>query len=416
MSLIDRDDLSAGELNALAVAHRRAGRLQEALVAIDQALSQSPQDDAALNTLGNCLKDAGEIASAAEAYKAAIARNPENHQALCNLALLLGEFGCNAEAELLYGEALKIAPEEAEARFGLAVTLLLQGRLAEAWPLYEARWQRAGLTPRRYDSPRWQGEPLEGRKLLLHGEQGYGDAIMTLRWLPLLQARGIRPLLHLPAPLLRLAALSFPEVEALDDRQPAPPHDAHAPLLSLPGLFGTDEASIPARVPYLAADPAEAGDWRARLAGLDRPVGLVWAGSPRHPNDANRTLALETLEPLIAAAPGRWVSLQVGCDAAQQAWLARHGIPDLGLELPDFAATAALMTALERVVAVDTASAHLAGALGRPLDLLLPFAPDWRWQCGRADSPWYPTARLHRQPTPGDWQAVVAEVADALSE
>lgn len=412
--MIEPDALTAAELNALAVAHRRAGRLEEALAAVDRALTLAPGNDVAFNTLGNCLKDAGEIASAAEAYKAAIARNADNRDALCNLALLLSDFGCNDEAEALYRAALRVAPEDPEARFGLAVTLLLQGRLAEAWPLYEARWQRAGLAPRRYDSPRWQGEALAGRTLLLHGEQGYGDSIMALRWLPLLQARGIRPLLHLPAPLLRLAGLSFPAVERLDEREPAPAHDAHAPLLGLPGLFGADEAAIPAEVPYLAADPQEVADWRARLAG-GRRIALVWAGSPKHPNDANRTIGPDVLEPLIAAAPGCWVSLQLGADAAQQAWLARHGIADLGGELADFAATAAVLQAVERVVAVDTATAHLAGALGRPLDLLLPFAPDWRWQCGRSDSPWYPSARLHRQPTPGDWAAVIAGLAGALA-
>lgn len=414
MSLIAPDELTAAELNAFAVAHRRSGRLQEALVLVDRALTLAPDDDAAFNTLGNCLKDAGEIASAAEAYKAAIARNPANHEALCNLALLLGEFGCEDEAEALYREALTVAPGAPEARFGLAITLLLQGRLAEAWPLYEARWQRPGLVPRHYDSPRWQGGDLAGRSLLLHGEQGYGDAIMALRWLPLLQARGIRPLLHLPTALLRLAACGFPDVERLDSSQPPPPHDAHAPLLSLPGLFEAEEADLPQRIPYLAADAAEVADWRARLAGIRKPIALVWAGNPHHPNDAKRTIQLEALEPLIAAAPDRWVSLQVGLGAEQAAWLVRHGIPDLGSELADFAATAALLLAVERVVAVDTAAAHLAGALGRPLDLLLPFTPDWRWQRNRADSPWYPTARLHRQPTPGDWPSAVAALTAGL--
>lgn len=414
MSLIESDALTAAELNGLAVAHRRAGRLEEALAAVDRALTLAPDDDAAFNTLGNCLKDAGEIASAAEAYKAAIARNPANREALCNLALLLSDFGCNEEAEVLYREALTTAPDDPEVRFGLAVTLLLQGRLAEAWPLYEARWQRQGLAARRYGSPRWQGEALRGRTLLLHGEQGYGDDIMALRWLPLLKARGIRPILHLPAPLLRLAAASFPEVERLDEREPAPAHDAHAPLLGLPGLFGAEEATIPAEIPYLAADPAEAAAWRTRLAAGGPRIALVWAGSPKHPNDARRTIGLDLLEPLIAAAPGRWVSLQVGADRAQRDWLARHGIEELGSELADFAATAAVLQAVERVVSVDTATAHLAGALGRPLELLLPFAPDWRWQCGRADSPWYPSARLHRQPTPGDWPSVVAALAASL--
>ncbi len=419
MSLIDSEELSAAELNALAIAHRRAGRLQEALVAVDRALTLAPDDDAAFNTLGNCLKDAGEFASALESYKAAIARNAENHEAFCNLALLLSDFGCNDEAEAFYRQALDLAPEDAEARFGLAVTLFLQGRLAEAWPLYEARWQRAGLSARRYDSPRWAGpaDKATGRRLLLHGEQGYGDDIMALRWLPLLLALGVRPLLHLPRPLLRLARLSFPDVECLDERDPAPAHDAHAPLLSLPGLFAAEEATLPAAVPYLAADPADVQAWRQRLAGLDGPptTGLVWAGSPKHPNDARRTLPLEALEPLLAALPDRWASLQVGCSPAQQAWLARQGIADLGIGLGDFADTAALLLALDRLVAVDTAAAHLAGALGRPLELLLPFAPDWRWQCGRSDSPWYPTARLHRQTTPGDWTPVMQRLGETLA-
>jgi hypothetical protein len=293
--------------------------------------------------------------------------------------------------------------------------LLLRGELREGFEKYESRWRLETLPPRGFPAPLWNGEDLSGRTILLHAEQGYGDTIQCLRYVPQVAARGGWVVLEVPKELLGLAR-RLPEVGQLLARGDALPRfDLQCPLFSLPRAFATTIETIPAQVPYLSAEPEAIARWRIRLG--ERPglkVGLAWAGSPQHRNDARRSIAIETLLPLLRLEGVRWFSLQVGERAADLARLPGGLVTDLSPDLIDFAETAAVIGNLDLVIAVDTASAHLAGALGRPAWVLLRARPDWRWLLEREDSPWYPSLRLFRQHRPGDWEEVVRRVAAAL--
>jgi hypothetical protein len=259
---------------------------------------------------------------------------------------------------------------------------------------------------------------LEGRSLLLHTEQGLGDAVQFIRYLPLAAQRGARIIIECQAELQRLFQTMSGNYQTVVRGQPLPAFDLHCPLLSLPWVFGTNLASIPNDVPYLHADAEDAGRWQDRLGGHCAllKVGLAWAGKPTHQNDRNRSMKLARLAPLGQLPGVHFFSLQKGTAAAEaKAPPAGMELVDWTEELKDFADTAALIANLDLVIAVDTAVVHLAGAMGKPVWTLLPFASDWRWLLDRADSPWYPTMRLFRQATPGDWDGVIRRVAAELS-
>jgi hypothetical protein len=264
----------------------------------------------------------------------------------------------------------------------------------------------------------WRGESLGGKTILLHAEQGFGDSLMLLRYAPLVAARGGRVVVEVPRALERLAArLAGGPYTLVAAGQPLPAFDLHCPLMSLPLAFGTTPETIPAAVPYFSAAPDAIARWRARLAtAAGMKIGIVWAGNPVHLNDASRSIALDRLASLFELPETQWYSLQVGERASDLAKLPAGRITDLAPDLTDFAETAAAISALDLVISVDTAVAHLAGALGHAVWILLPFDPDWRWLLERGDSPWYPTARLFRQPKRGDWDSVVHALRDALRE
>src|SRR5262249_45342401 len=247
-------------------------------------------------------------------------------------------------------------------------------------------------------------------------EQGFGDSLMLLRYAPLVAARGARVVIEVPRALERLAGrLPHGPYTVLAAGMPLPPFDLHCPLMSLPLAFRTPVETIPAAIPYFAVAPDAVARWRARFAtAAGMKVGVVWAGNPIHKNDALRSLALDRLSALFEVPGTQWYSLQVGDRAADLAKLRGGRITDLSAELTDFAETAAAITALDLVIGVDTAVVHLAGALGKPVWVLLPFDPDWRWLLGRGDSPWYPSARMVRQQSPGDWDGVIASVRGTL--
>jgi hypothetical protein len=259
---------------------------------------------------------------------------------------------------------------------------------------------------------------LEDRILLLHTEQGLGDAIQFIRYLPLVAQRGGRIIIECQAELQRLFQTMDERWQIVVRGQPLPAFDLHCPLLSLPRVFGTDLANVPNIVPYLHADAQDVRRWQHRLAGHSPnvKVGLAWAGSPTHKNDRNRSMKLATLAPLGQLSGVCLFSLQKGA-AAAEAKTPPDGMKmiDWTDELYDFADTAALIANLDLVIAVDTAVVHLSGAMGKPVWTLLPFVPDWRWLLQREDSPWYPSMRLFRQPRIGDWDSVITRVVDALS-
>jgi hypothetical protein len=315
-----------------------------------------------------------------------------------------------------FDRALDVAPDHAGAHWNLAWELLRHGRLSEGWSHYEWRWKWDGFgdRPRGFPQPQWDGACLEGKRILLHAEQGLGDAIQFARYAPLVAARGGRVVLEVPRPLVRLMG-SLDGVEtvlARGDRLPA--FDCHCPLMSLPHVFGTTLETIPSEVPYLSAPrraPAVAGQGSGRL----RSIGLVWAGSPGHARDERRSIALDLFAPLTQIEGLRWHSLQKG-PAAAALVTPPPGltIVNLGASIGDFADTAAMVASLDLVISVDTSVAHLAGALGTPVWILVPAKSDWRWLIDRDDSPWYPTARLFRQHTERDWGSVVDQVRHAL--
>jgi hypothetical protein len=270
----------------------------------------------------------------------------------------------------------------------------------------------------RSEAPRWDGGDLNGRTVLVHNEQGFGDTIQFIRYLPEVCRRGGKIILACQRELFSLLK-GFPGIDhCIANDEPTPPgsvdHQVCCPLLSLPGLLGTTAENIPADIPYLKADAEKARQWRQRLAGEERrKIGLAWAGRPNHPNDHNRSLNFSALAPLAEIPDARLINLQLG-PAAGQAAESLLKLTDWTDELKDFSDTAGLIENLDLVITADTAIAHLAGAMGKRVWVLLPFIPDWRWMLKRTDSPWYPTMRLFRQRRIGDWATPIAQVAEAL--
>jgi tetratricopeptide (TPR) repeat protein len=390
----------------------RLGRPRDAVAMLQAAVTRDPSHAAAHLNLGNAWLDLDRFAEAEAQLRRAIALAPALAEAHASLGFLLTSTGRLAEAAAACDEAIRLRPEFAQAYWNRSFTELLAGDYARGWEDYEwrKRHDRFGKHFRRLAGPEWHGEALAGRRLLVFAEQGLGDTIQFARFLPLLRALGAHVMLAC-APSLRTLLGQLP-VEVVAKDTTLPPYDLWIDQMSLPRLLGADAHGIPAAGGYLAADPLRLAAWRGRLPPGPL-VGLVWAGNPEHSNDARRSMPAASLAPLLACRRARFVSLQVGAnpDVAR-----RLGLIDCTAALTDFAETAALVSALDLVVAVDTSTAHLAGALGRPTWVVLPYAPDWRWMVGRDDSPWYASMRLFRQRRPGDWSELIGRVVAALAE
>jgi len=382
----------------------------------EQALRRWPDMAGLWTGLGNHLLELGEIVGAEEAFARAVALKPERAEARINLGIVLHRQDRPEAALLLYAEAaaLEEGPSSSSAlRWNRALSLLALGRLEEGFADYETRDYLDAY--RRLPFPRWDGRPFPGKTLLLHAEQGYGDAIQFARYAALAKERGgpgAQVLLACDPPLERLLA----RVRGVAGIVPASALaaarcDWEAPLLSLPHLFNTRLETIPAAVPYIDLE----GERTERRPGEPSRIGLVARGNPKYGNDRRRSIPSEALAALPRAAPAgvRWVGFHHGGNRPRgtEGWL-EEGLTGVA----DFYDTALRLREMDLVIAVDTATAHLAGALGVPVWVLLPFAPDWRWLRGRSDSPWYPTARLFRQPRDGAWEEVVAEVAQVLAD
>jgi len=391
----------------LALAMHRCGEMHDAIRLYRTVLARAPGEAHALNGLGAALARSGDHAGAVAALRQALAVKPGFPEAELNLGRLLRAEGRLGEATALFSAALAARPEFAEAQWNRALVRLLAGDLPGAWPDFEARWALPGVVPPAIPRPRWAGEPLAGRTILLTPEQGLGDTIQFARYAPVLAGQGARVLLGVQSPLKGLLTGLADAVIA--EGEVLPPFDCHLPLLSVPGVLRNGLGDLPCAVPYLQASPEAVARWQAMLGGEGLRVGLVWSGNPAHPNDANRSMPLAALAPLLEVAGARFFALQMG--AAREA---HPLVTDLADRLTDFTETAAALSALDLLVSVDTAALHLAGALGRPAWALLPQDPDWRWLLGRSDSPWYPSLRLFRQAAPRDWSAPVASAVEAL--
>jgi tetratricopeptide (TPR) repeat protein len=410
--------------NNLGVALRKQGRLDEAIVEFRQAVALEPGSAGAHSNLGGALRDQGRLDEAIASFQHAVALKPDHHEGHLNLGNSLNDQGSPDEAAESFARALALQPDDADAHFGAALVRLVQGDLERGFAEYEWRWRCPSFAGGQRALPAgamWNGGPLDGRTILLHAEQGLGDTLQFARYAPLVATRGGRVVLEVQPELLPLLR-GLPGVEQLVARgERLPSFEVHAPLLSLPHLLGTRLATIPAEVPYVRADPTSTAAWAKYLsagdAGAGLRVGLVWAGNQDHKRDSSRSVPLAVLAQLGAVPGVRPLALQKGPAAAQaETWPAGLQLINLGPLLADFGDTASVIENLDLVISVDTSVAHLSGALARPVWVLLPFVSDWRWLREREDSPWYPTARLFRQPAPGDWDSVVARVADALRE
>lgn len=400
-------------LNNLGAALTELGAFGEAILSYRRVLALQPANAAAHNNYGRVLAQRDERAAAIEHFREAIALQPHGADAHINLGNVLLEEGDPRAAHDSYGRALALDPAHASAHWNDGLALLVRGDLIQGF----RQWRWNSAASQRFSGVKeWRGEALDGATILIHAEQGFGDAIHFARYVPLVAARGGRVVFEAPAEQHRL----FSTIDGVDQivafGDALPDVAWQCPLLSLPLAFETSLATVPSTVPYLSADPAAVEEWRRRIAGPELKVGLVWAGRPEHKRDRHRSLPLSQLAPFAKIPNVAFFALQKGT-AVGQAEDAPGGmrLEILSPLLGDFADTAAAITALDLVVTVDTSVAHLAGALGKPVWILLPYAPDWRWLEKRNDSPWYPTARLYRQDAARSWVPVVTHVAAELA-
>ncbi|TWB38639.1 tetratricopeptide repeat protein [Nitrospirillum pindoramense] len=399
----------------------------EALAAYQEAVRLNPAFVGGWLNVGMGRHAVDDLHGAADAYHRALALDPSFHRAWTALGAVLYELGRFEDAAAAAERALAIHPSGVEANWNLALVSLLLGRFAQGWPLYE--WRRHSRTNplRTFDRPAWEGTPFPGRTLLVHVEQGLGDVLMVARYLPAVAAMGGRVLLETPPELVGLMQdLVEPgRLELAPTDQPLPPFDLQCPIMSLPGLFQAGVTPIPSKVPYLHADDSLRVRWRDRLAQATArssplrgalKVALVWAGNPNFTGDRWRSPRLPAFAPVLQVPGAHFFSLQMG-DGRRD--LTTTPLPDaftdLAPDIQDFADTAAILMEVDLLISSCTAPVHLAGALGRPVWVVLPRSPDWRWGLGRTDSDWYPSARLYRQETRDDWGPVMRQVATDLA-
>jgi Flp pilus assembly protein TadD len=395
---------------ALGHALTDTGDYEGALKAYQDAARLKPDLPDLMNNLGTAQHHANRLEEAVRTLTRAHGREPNEPGILINLANSLKDVGRFEEADARLAAAFRLAPGDPRVRYNQALLWLVQGRFTEAWPGWEERFRVGAARNRGLTKPVWRGEPLNGRTLLIHAEQGLGDTIQFCRY-PFPTDGNV--VLEVRPELTRLIASrkGAPRIVAVGEALPQ--FDLTCALMGLPAIHATTAATIPSEVPYLWAPAAESEAWRARLAALPgRKVGLVWSGNPVYRSDRRRSIPPALLAALATVADISFVSLQKGIPHD-----ARPSLPmaDWTGELNDVADTAALIMGLDLIISVDTMVAHLASSLGRPVWLLNRFDTDWRWMRDREDSPWYPTMRIIRQPVPGAWEPVIAMVADALT-
>lgn len=405
--------------NHLGFIFNNQGRHAEAVENYRLALRIDPDYIEVYNNLGIALKEQEQFDEAVNNFKQALQLNPDFAEAYYNLANSLRDQGRCTEALKHYTEAIHLVPDYAEAHWNKSLTLLLSGDFVQGWKEYQWRQKASHATvlyPYHHNAPRWDGSSFVGKRLFVYCEQGLGDAIQFIRYLPMVKARGGTVIFEVWRPLLGLlrAFKSIDElVELSCERKSDVKFDLFTSLLDLPNIFGTTLETIPNEVPYIRAEREKSEYWHKRLSGPDLKVGIVWAGKSTHGNDHNRSCKLKFFSHLAKIEGVQLYSLQKGSSALQLTELALP-IENLAEELEDFTDTAAVIENLELVISVDTAVAHLAGAMGKEVWTLLPFTPDWRWMLDRQDSPWYPTMRLFRQPSPSHWEDVFQRVAEQL--
>ncbi|HZU37390.1 MAG TPA: tetratricopeptide repeat protein, partial [Gemmataceae bacterium] len=406
--------------NNLGVALAAQGEYGQAIEWYGKALQLRPTYAEARNNLGNALRQDGRLEDAAASLKEALRLKPQYAEAHNNLAVVRVKQGRLEQGISGYSEAVRLKPNYAEAHLNRAMAWLMMGEWDQGWQAYEWRLQMKDFALRPLPPPRWIGEALDGRALLLRSEQGLGDVLQFVRYAPLVRQRGGTVVLECPARLIPLLQ-RCPGIDRLVPQgKPVPDCAYQVPLLNLPTIFRTTLETVPAAVPYLSADPERVERWRGRISGEGLRIGIAWQGSPRYVGDRHRSIALKHFEPLARLPGAQLYSLQMGHGSEQlKAVGQRWGVVDLAAQGLDkdgaFVDSAAVLQHLDLLVCSDSALAHLAGALGVPVWMAVGAAPDWRWLLHREDSPWYPSMRLFRQRQWGDWDEVFARIAQDVS-
>jgi tetratricopeptide (TPR) repeat protein len=406
-------------LHLLGLVAHLLGKYQPAASLIEKAIEGRPSDSRMHSNCGEAYRRLGDLDRACLFIRRALELDPQNADAWCNHGSVCRELGLLDEAVSAYRHAISIQSDHSNAHYNLGLALLVTGNFSEGWQEYEYRWKAVShLKPREYTQPLWKGQDLGQKIILVYHEQGHGDTLQFVRYLPQLTNLGAKVILECPPSFHRLFQC-VPGIECRSFGSDINDFDYHIPLLSLPATFNTTMETIPHAVSYLWAQADDLSLWQERTSQDNSTcrIGICWAGNPHHINDRNRSCRLSLFAPLAGIKGATFYSLQKD-EAASQAKHPPAGmkIIDFTDRLKDWADTAALIQTLDLIVTVDTAIAHLAGALGRPVWMLVPFDPDWRWLLARCDSPWYPTMRLFRQPERRKWAAVSAALAAAVSE
>jgi len=425
-SVLEREPGNANAWCYVGIAMHDRRQYASAVEAYENALRLKPKFPVALNNLGNSLRYLGRVADADAAFEQALQLQPSYFNALRNRGTLHAWTGRIDLAFRYYHQAMQLQPHDAELHRNLGVIHLLQGNFSEGWREYRERWRCKEAVQYNYQQPKWTGQDLKGKTILLYSEQGLGDTIHFVRFAKILKERGAKTLLHMqPALLALLQGCQGIDAYIPNSWKVDQPFDYHASLIDVADVLQIDASNIPNQVPYVRVPENLSAYWRNQLNRSLPPsrfrVGLAWQGNPDHQADVFRSIPLHELEPLAEERDVQWISVQIGKGSEQiRTWQGKspiHALPsDLDQSSGAFMDTAAVLQHVDCVVTSDTAIAHLAGALARPTLLMLGYTPDWRWMLHRDDSPWYPTMRLFRQETIGDWKPVVQRVRQAIAE
>jgi hypothetical protein len=400
-------------------------RLPEANLALNRAIEIKPDQAFYLNTLGNLRSAQGHDYSAAASYRVAIMLNPKHAPLYTNLANIYANLGRSREAVLNYERGLVLDPKNPGVRYNLALAYLRAGDYRLGWKAYEGRWgfHDLGVKKRTFTQPMWKGEPLRGRKILVHAEQGLGDTMQFCRYIPLVERRGGVICFEVQHGLQRLMMTLEGANLVCTRGLKLPEFDVHCPLMSMPAIFGTDIDTVPLHIPYIHAWKWEVEEmWkrypeRHTFKGRRLRVGINWAGNPKYKKDSIRSFSLREFAPLAAVEGVDFYSLQKGPAARQiEKYREEINVIDASSDARDFAESAALVETLDLVIASDSAPMHLSAAMGKAVWMALAYLPDWRWMESGERTPWYPNVRLFRQSSPGDWQGVFAAIKKALEE
>jgi len=392
-------------------------KLAEAIDIFQQLIDKFPGFMEGYNKLGITYKKTDQFDKAKAIFKKGIDKDKNYVRFYGNLANVLQSEGKYPEALSYYSKAIQVEPFYHEAIFSRSLLYLLLGKFEQGWQDYEHRWQIHGVKKRKFKVPEWHGQNLEDKSLLLWGEQGLGDSIQFIRYVPKIKGRVDRLIIECQPSLRSL----FKSISGIDQimagtKNTSMKYDYHIPILSLPRIFNTREETIPQKIPYLSPDQRARKKIKQRLA-IDKKlfnIGIVWSGNPQHGNDHRRTCELFRFKTLKTIKKTQLFSLQKGEAASDLKNNNINWLTDLAPLIDDFSDTAAIIQKLDLVITVDTSVAHLAGALGKRVWILLPYHPDWRWMLKRKDSPWYPTARLFRQNKPGNWKKIFKDFKQEL--